>query len=335
MNWLGLDVGGANLKLASSDGSLARSVGFPLWQRRAELEDALRRLLADAPPVPLAVTMTGELADCYATKAEGVAHIVEAVAAAAGRRSLRAYALDGELISLEHATRQPLLVAAANWHALASWAARFAAGATLLIDIGSTTTDLIPIVEGRPAARGRTDPERLVASELVYTGVSRSPVCAVARSLPWRGAACPTAQELFATTRDAYLTSGDLPEDAEDGSTADGRTATREAARDRLARQICADRTMFDEADARAAAREIEQAQLARLGIAARNVLSRLPAAPATVILSGEGEFLARRLLDALRIQPAVVSLAERLGLSRSRVAPAYALAVLAAERAS
>lgn len=333
MNWLGLDVGGANLKLAGSDGSLARSVGFPLWQRRAELEEALRRLLADAPQAPLAVTMTGELADCYATKAEGVAHILEAVTAAAGARSLRAYAVDGELIPFEQATRCPLLVAAANWHALAAWAARFAAGPTLLIDIGSTTTDLIPLVEGRPAARGRNDPERLVASELVYTGVCRSPVCALVRSLPWRGASCPTAQELFATTRDAYLTSGDLPEDGEDCSTADGRPATRETARDRLARQICADRTMFDEADAQAAAQEIQEAQLARLGIAARNVLSRLPSPVATVILSGQGEFLARRLLDALRIKPSVVSLAERLGRERSRVAPAYALAVLAAER--
>lgn len=334
MNWLGLDVGGANLKLASADGSLARSVAFPLWRQREELPRALGELLGGAPE-PLALSMTGELADCYTTKAEGVRDILGAAARAVGDRRLVVYTLYGALVGPDHAQQTPLDAASSNWHALASWAARWASGPTLLIDIGSTTTDLIPIVEGRLAARGRNDPERLVANELVYTGVSRSPVCALARTLPWRGGACPTAQELFATTRDAYLLRGDLAEDADDTATADGRPATREAARDRLARQICADRTLFDEADAQAAALEIEQAQLARLGIAARNVVSRLPGPLETVILSGEGEFLARRLLTAMRISPRVVSLGEQLGPALSRVAPAYALAVLAAERAS
>ncbi len=81
----------------------------------------------------------------------------------------------------------------------------------MLIDIGSTTSDIVPLVHGLPTARGRTDPERLVSGELVYTGVERSPVAAVASRVPWKGWLCPLAQELFATTRDVYLLLGDLP----------------------------------------------------------------------------------------------------------------------------
>ncbi len=50
---------------------------------------------------------------------------------------------------------------------------------------GSTTTDLVLVVDGAIAARGYTDSERLAAGELVYTGLVRSFVMAVAdRALP-------------------------------------------------------------------------------------------------------------------------------------------------------
>ena len=55
---LGLDVGGANLKAAHTNGS-ARSRPFPLWKAPAALPDALRDLLRDWPPYDaLALTMT-------------------------------------------------------------------------------------------------------------------------------------------------------------------------------------------------------------------------------------------------------------------------------------
>jgi len=335
---LALDVGGANLKLADGRG-FARTKPFPLWRQPEQLAAALGSLLAEAPPAGrLAVTMTGELADCFATKRDGVRHILDAVEEAAAGRPLRVYATDGRFVSAQQARESPLDVAAANWHALARFAARFAGdGPALLIDIGSTTSDLVPIVAGRPAPRGTTDPERLLTGELVYTGVVRSPLCAIVSSLPWRGGECPVAQELFATSLDAYLTLGDLPErtgDLQKGDpqTADGRPATRAAAHRRLARAICADEEIFDGADARAAADALQRAQLARLGVAGRQVVAGLPAPPARCVVSGQGAFLARRL--AARLCPAaeVVSLDEQLGPEASDAAAAHALAVVARE---
>ncbi|HEV3025591.1 MAG TPA: hydantoinase/oxoprolinase family protein [Pirellulales bacterium] len=334
MSLLALDVGGANLKAADGLG-FALSEPFPLWQRPTELAAALAALIGRAPPSEkLVVTMTGELADCFQTKAEGVAHIALAVQQAAGGRPVSVYLVDGSLVSVDAACRQPLLAAASNWHALASFAARYCGtGSGLLVDMGSTTTDIIPLTNGSVVAQGQTDPERLASGELVYTGVARSPVCAVVDALPWRGRQVPVAQELFATTRDAYLLLGDLPEDVVDCQTADGRPATRAAARDRLARMICADRETFSEEDAVAAAEAVSRGQLSQLGIAARNVLRRLSAPPQTIIISGQGEFLIRRLCQRLQVPATIVSFADELGKDVSQAAAAHALAVLARER--
>ncbi|MEX0713337.1 MAG: hydantoinase/oxoprolinase family protein [Pirellulales bacterium] len=333
MSWLALDIGGANLKAADGLGfAVARP--FPLWQRPQALAGEIARLLADAPAAErIAVTMTGELADCFGTKREGVAAIARAASEAAAGRALAIYLTDGSLVPLEEAITRPLEAAASNWHALARFAGRYApGGSALLIDIGSTTADLIPLAGGVPAAQGRTDPERMAAGELVYTGVIRSPVCAVSRWLPWRGGRVPTAQELFATTWDAYLVLGDLEEEPGSVHTADGRPATRGAARDRLARCICADREVFSEQDALCAARRIAEDQLEGLCEAAGRLVRRMGSPPGTMIVCGQGEFLGRRLVERLGIVSSVVSLHETLGPILSRCAPAHALAVLARE---
>lgn len=336
MTFVAVDIGGANLKAADGRGG-GVSRAFPLWRRPGDLAGELAALLAELPPAErIVATMTGELADCYRTKADGVRAIVAALQAIAAGRELQIYRTDGAFVPPDAACARPLLAAASNWHALAAFAGRYVQGESgLLVDIGSTTCDLVPIERGAPAPRGWIDPERLALGELVYTGVERSPVCAVSRALPWGGSLCPVAHELFATTWDAYLMTGDLPEEAAATHTADGRPATREAAHERLARAICADRDLFTLVDALAAARQIAADQLALIGASLQRVVERLQAEVACCVVSGEGEFLARRAIATICPTARVVSLGERLGPRLSRVAPAHALAVLAHERAA
>ena len=124
--------------------------------------------LAGEPPELVALTMTAELSDEFRTKREGVGFVLDAVEAAVPGRVL-VFTTAGELVSLAEARARPLDVAAANWVASA-----LAVGAlhpdALLLDVGSTTADVIPIADGRVAAEGRTDLDRLLAGELVYTG---------------------------------------------------------------------------------------------------------------------------------------------------------------------
>jgi probable H4MPT-linked C1 transfer pathway protein len=333
MKWLAFDIGGANLKVADGEG-FAVSQPFPMWENSRQLVDALRGLVALVPRVShVAATMTGELADCFSTKVEGVSYILNALSVAADGRHTRVYLTNGRLVSLQTALKQPLLTAASNWHALAKFAGRYVPeGVGLLIDIGSTTCDMIPLVDGQPVTIGKTDTNRMINGELVYTGVQRSPVCAISQLVPWRGRKCPLAHEVFATMWDAYLTLGDLPEESSRRDTADRRPATKAAAHDRLARAICADREVFSESDALAMAESLSQAQLRKIAAIAVQLIARLQQPPHTVVISGLGEFLALRVLDELKLKSAVISLTRELGPELSRCAAAHSLAVLARE---
>jgi probable H4MPT-linked C1 transfer pathway protein len=204
-----------------------------------------------------------------------------------------------------------------------------------LIDCGSTTCDVIPLVDGKPAARGATDTQRLLAGELLYTGVERSPVCGVSDFVPYRGQPCPVVHELFATMRDAYLLLDKLAPNPADTHTADGRPATKTAARTRLARMIAADSEEFNHRDAVGVAQSLADSQTARLATAIGKVQGQLPAPPTSVILSGHGEFLARAAVESLGSTANVVSLTGELGPAISRSATAHALATIAREAAS
>jgi len=331
MTVLALDIGGANLKAADGLG-MAASRPFALWQRPADLAAELGSLIAAAPPAErLAVTMTGELADCYATKREGVAAIVAAAQQAAGGREVLIYLTDGTFVPPDEAVGRAQEAAASNWHALASFAAELIEGdAGLLFDVGSTTCDVVPIVARRPAPRGKTDPARLQTGELIYAGIERTPVMAVVRQLPWGDVICPVAAELFATTKDVYLLLGELAEDSGDRQTADGRPATRACAQARMARMVCADSDAFTMADAEAAALATVKALELHVAEAVRKVVFAMRRPPGTIVVSGHGEFLARRVLARLHLPATVVSLTETLGPGVSRVAPAHALAALA-----
>jgi (4-(4-[2-(gamma-L-glutamylamino)ethyl]phenoxymethyl)furan-2-yl)methanamine synthase len=324
---LGLDVGGANLKAAHTNGA-ARSRPFALWKDSGGLADALRGLVAETPSADLlAVTMTGELCDCFESKRQGVNAILDAVETASAGKPVRVWRTDGRFVDLTAVCREPLMAAAANWLALATFAGRYAPkGPALLIDIGSTTTDIVPLQDGRPVPKGRTDPERLRSGELVYSGVRRTPLCAIMGA---EGAA-----ELFATTLDVYLLLGSIAEDAADHNTADGRPATKSAAHARLARMVCADQETSTIEEREKLANRILLKQVNTLHYAVEQVSGLLREPPRTIVLAGEGEFLALPVLNNQSAFPPcpIVGLWETLGAGISRAACAYAVAVLAAE---
>jgi probable H4MPT-linked C1 transfer pathway protein len=328
---LGLDVGGANLKAAHTHGA-ARSRPYALWKDPGGLADALRGLIAEMPGAGLlAVTMTGELCDCFTSKREGVAAILDAVEEAAGRTPVRVFGTDGRFLDLTSARQSPLLVAAANWMALALYAADpLPDGPAVLIDVGSTTTDIIPLEDGRPVPHAATDPQRLACGELVYTGVRRTPVCAVLDRCP---SGAGLAAELFATALDAYLILGMIAEDAADRNTADGRPATRAAAHARMARMMCADLETSTEEQRRRLAEAVLKSQCSKIDWGLNLALREFPP-PHTAVLAGEGAFLARRVLDHIEWgrRCKQVDLERVLGPETSRAACAHAVAVLASQ---
>jgi len=333
---LGLDVGGANLKAADGDG-WHHEQAFALWRRPEGLAAALGALVAARGPRRVVATMTGEIADCFASRAAGVSHIVTSLRQAAAGTPTLIYtvdeAMEARFVTPEDAVNCPMAAAAANWHALARLAARYLpTGRGLLLDIGSTTCDLVPIVDGVPVPFARHDAARMVSGELIYTGMERTPVPAITSCLPHRGCRRPVAAERFAESRDAWLLLGGLPEHGGPCDSADGGPATRDAARIRLARALLLDPETFTADDAETAARWIADRQAAVIARGIDRVSRRLGWRPAAVVISGHGEALAHLALARIGLQTTTVSLPKMLGAGVARVAPAHAVALLARE---
>jgi probable H4MPT-linked C1 transfer pathway protein len=330
---IALDVGGANLKAADGRG-WTHAEPFAMWREHPRLTEALTRIIRDAAADRLVATMTGEIADCFADRADGVTQIVEAIAvagAAAGCRSTELYRVDGRLVSPGEAIADPLAVAASNWHAVTRLAASLVpAGRGFLIDVGSTTTDIVPFDRGRPQPLADDDAGRMLSGELVYTGVERTPLPAIVRSLPHGDVQRPVASERFAESRDAWLLAGWLDEDPASRDTADGGPCTRDAARVRLARSILVEPSTMSAADARRAARWVTEQQARQVATALGRVATARGWEPTTVVFAGHGTRLAARAIDRLGWKPDAISLPETLGAAVSRSAPAHALALIA-----
>jgi probable H4MPT-linked C1 transfer pathway protein len=343
---LGWDVGGANIKVSrpEPDDGISRAVlehPFPLWREYRRLPSVLsalagragraQALAVDAGQAPaMAVTMTAELADCFATKREGVGFVIGAFQAAFPASATWFYGTDGRFHSAEEAQERPLDVAAANWMASATLVARTHPDA-LLVDVGSTTTDIVPIVAGRVSAGGYTDLARLRLGELVYTGCLRTPVCAILRSVPLAAGRCRVAAEHFAVTADVYRWLGQITEEEYTCDTPDGRGRSRSEAGARLARVVCADLETLGAADLTAIADHIARAQTRQILYSIREVMRRLRTArPHMAVLAGSGAFLARAAAEAAGL--ATSDLVSDLGADAARAAPAAAVAQLLAE---
>jgi probable H4MPT-linked C1 transfer pathway protein len=319
---VGVDIGGANLKYCDTNG-MAKSTNFPMWKCPDSLAERLKTDLDRVQPVSaLAVTMTGELADCFLDRGAGVDWIVDHTMNAAsqlGVEDVFFYGNDNGFHRSSDAKANPDIVAAANWHALASYAARVFPTAATVIDIGSTTTDIIPIADGRVSTAAVTDYERLVEGSLVYVGCRRTPICSLVDRLHYRGQECPVMNELFATIDDAMLVLQKTSEDEFDLDTADRRPRTVAFAANRMARMIGLDRRSVSIGEAAEMAAQVVSAAANQIG----DALGRIHR-PGSMVIAGHGQ-------DLLMLNPGaqVDQLSDHIGHVAARCAPSFAVATL------
>jgi probable H4MPT-linked C1 transfer pathway protein len=335
---VGWDIGGAHLKAARAEhGRIvdAVQVASPLRLGLEALARSFGEAKARMGAADLhAVTMTGELSDTFASRREGVESLLELARRELARSAVTVYAGRAGFIPPDAAREHVEDIASANWHASACLVAR-ALGTALFIDIGSTTTDIVPVHGGAPGARGYTDAERLAAGELVYTGLVRSFLMAVADRGPFAGTLIPLINENFATMADVHRILGNLPAGADQMATADGREKTVEASRARLARMVGRDAHDADAAAWTALAQWFCEAQLRTIVDGAMLVASSRPLPPdAPIVGAGIGSGLvrevARRLSRAYLPFEQLLKVEPRAREWASHCAPAAALALLA-----
>jgi (4-(4-[2-(gamma-L-glutamylamino)ethyl]phenoxymethyl)furan-2-yl)methanamine synthase len=247
-----------------------------------------------------ALTMSGEMADIFANRHEGVTAIVRFMRERFSTADLLVYAGADGFISPDRASDFAASIASANWRVSAEVVAQLRSAA-FFIDIGSTTTDLTLIHDHRVDARGNDDFDRLACGELIYSGVVRTPLMATARQAPFAGDWIPLMAEQFATAADVYRLTGQLPEDTDQHPAADSGEKTVEASARRLARMIGRDVQSATLPAWKRLALYFANVQLATLQAACERLLSRDLLEPdAPVIGAGIGRFVVERLAQRL-----------------------------------
>lgn len=345
----GWDVGGAHVKVSMADAAGAvldvAQWACPLWQGLDHLERTIDLVFERWPAARTdaalhAVTMTGEMVDLFEDRAHGVQAIAAALAQRLGPR-LRFYAGDAGWLTPQSCADGWRSVASANWLATARWIASRVPDA-LLIDIGSTTTDIIPIAGGGVVARAATDAGRLATGELVYQGVVRTPLCGIAQRIEFAGETVNVMNEWFATTADVYRLTGELAPHYDLYPSADQGPKTEAASRTRLARMIGRDAHEAGSDEWRGFALRWRELQLREIGANLARVTAAHPElAAAPLVGAGCGRFLAAALasMEAGEAPRAYIDFGTLAGVPANRsdwaatCAPSVAIALLAAAR--
>ncbi len=338
----GWDIGGAHVKLALLDEfGHARAVvqqACPLWKGADFLHSTLADLAGqfDLQDCQHAVTMTGELVDCFTSREQGVNAIVHAVCEHFNAEHVSVFAgLRGFLLPAQIQPTDCMDIASANWLASLLWVAKRLPNA-LFVDIGSTTSDILLLENHQLKVQGFTDYQRLVSGELVYTGIVRTAVMAVAQEAEFNGRRMGLMAEYFATMADVYRLTGDLHEAHDQSDTADGAEKSVSASARRLSRLTGYEFSACDHSLWLAFARHLKAKQTHKISQACVRQLQRADTRSAIILVgAGVGRFLARDIalelgVDYLDFSELLPSTDKIQAIDAADCAPAAAVAYLA-----
>lgn len=342
---LGYDIGGANTKavfISTQKGKLREvrvtAKYFPIWKEPEKLVNTLLELKKklDVKKVDcLGVTMTAELSDIYSTKREGVRQVLTYVKQAFPRIPIFVSNTEGNMEPFTMAEKEPLNVAAANW-AATGWLVAQLVKDCAVVDVGSTSTSIIPIRSNQIVAKGKTDLDKLICGELVYTGSLRTNVATIVHSVPTRNGVANVASEIFASSGDIHLILGHITSDQYTSETADGREKTLTGALARLARVVCADTEILTQQEIIDIARYIYDQQIMQVVEGLTRVYSYMKTLTSNkipVVITGLGkDFIARKATEKVCVDE-LVDLGTLIQRNATLATPAFAVALMAANK--
>ena len=340
LNVLGFDIGGANTKAAflkTQDAAVeelrTKMQYFPVWKngknQLPKVLDLLKEGLTESTKLDgIGVTMTAELSDAYPTKNQGVNQILDCVCQVFDNVPLFVLNSDANLLAVKDARMEPLTVASANW-AATGWMISQLAQDCVVIDVGSTTTSIIPVINGKTVAEGKTDLEKLQNGELVYSGFLRTNVAAIVDAVPVKGKSTRVSSELFAQSGDVHLILNNISPEDYTSETCDGRGKTKKEAMARLARIVCADTNMLTEQEIVALAKFISNRQIEQIAKGLKQVCKRIKPQlkEKTALVAGIGKFSARKAPEKVGFEK-IVDMKQYLGAKASVMSPSVGVAL-------
>ncbi|MDR2830302.1 MAG: H4MPT-linked C1 transfer pathway protein [Methanobrevibacter sp.] len=335
MKIAGFDIGGANTDLAvidfSENGKIENiSVNFeylPMWSDNHRLGNVLLNLIKENNDLDdidgVGISMTGELVDAYTKKEEGVLDISKKVIATFNI-PVGFVGLD-KFLTYNEVLINPSKIAAANWIATSAIISEIDENC-IFIDTGSTTTDIIPIKNGKECSKGRSDFERLSTGELVYTGILRTNLSSFLRKVELNGKEYTVASELFATTADIYNVLGKIYKEDYSCSTSDGAGKSKMESMIRISRVLCGDMDILSKEDILAISKFTHEKQTEQIAEGLKKV-SKRENIDKVVTTGLGGEILGKEATKLLNLHH--ISMSDFYTKEESVVAPAIGTAVL------
>lgn len=341
-NIMGWDIGGAHVKAAVINPAgkviAVYQQPCPLWKGLDQLRNSVMLILDEASAwyYQQAITMTGELVDLFEDRDDGVKQIIDTMTMLLPKTHCLVFAgQQGFLESGHIQVTDYQAIASANWLASASFAAQ-KVGNGLFVDIGSTTTDILLLNDGKVLAQGYTDYQRLISQELIYTGIVRTAVMAVAQTARDQDQEIGIMAEYFATMADVYRVTGELNELHDQTETADGAEKTLTASARRLSRMIGSDFFLEELPRWQQFAKNIRDQQLQKIQGGCEHCIKNVDFSKTNPLIgAGVGRFLVKQIAESLDypyldFAELFPEASNKTGLSTADCAPAVAVACLA-----
>ena len=320
---LGLDIGGANTKAALvtfRDSKIVKSFSFieyfPFWEKTLnDIPNMIKRivekiLLQNKVKLEeikfIAITITAELSDAFQTKREGITVILNALEQVFDQEKMFFITNNNGFINFNQVKSNPISVAAANWVSTSLFLGKFIPNC-ILIDAGSTTIDIIPILNSVPISKGRNDIERLQNHELIYTGGLRATIPSITHFVPYGEKMVRISFEKFALISDVHRVLKNITEEEYINDTADNRSKSINDCYARLARLVCMDLESISIKDLEVIAQYIYNKQIEIISNEIQEFLSDLTEGipefrgePSFVLTGLSADFLIRNTLQKL-----------------------------------
>lgn len=295
MKIMGLDIGGANtdctiIEIKDNEVTSMKNNReyFPMWKNNHQLQKCLQKLTRDDQDIDvICVSMTAELADGYCSKKEGVLDISTQVIKLFDKKEVYFVTFDG-LKNYDELKKDLLSAAAANWIGT-SEVIKYIEKDCVFMDIGSTTTDIIPIKNNKEYASGHTDLERLSTGELIYTGMLRTNLASIVHRVPIHNKSTRVSSELFTITADVHRILGNINEDEYTCPTPDGNKKDIMSCKRRLARLVCADLDTLEDEEIIKLAKHIENEQINQIYDGLKEVVERTKIKTVLITSIGHG----------------------------------------------
>ncbi|MFX1279643.1 MAG: hydantoinase/oxoprolinase family protein [Promethearchaeota archaeon] len=319
-------MGGANTKAALIQfaeieiiTSFSHTEYFPFWEKTIReipdmLKDIIKKLLEkndhNFEDVDyFAVAITAELSDAFQTKKEGILTILDALSKVIDKNKLRFISNKSIFLNYIDALSEPHTIAAANWVSTALFLGHFVPEC-ILIDAGSTTIDVIPIVDSVPVSIGKDDISRLINHELIYTGGLRATIPSITHHVPYKSKNVRISFEKFALISDVHRILNNISEEEYGNDTADNRSKSLEDCYARLSRVICMDFETISKKDLKLIAQFIYEKQIEIISKEIRSFMkilisrfTQFEKKPQFIITGLSSEFLIRKSLQSLGYQ--------------------------------